>query len=177
MNQRSTITLSLIAIISFVVLMMTHMLSAPILLNRKNAEFLSLLNMTSVGSYSVKDAVLTSGDLKNDGIVRYQVIANGNSVYGIVYEVATSGYNNDLSFLVGIKDNTFQSFKVISSSETPSFGGVFLTNLPTLLPGLSIEGDYLTPLIGASAGVTMTRTGVVNALSAMAEDYLMRTEG
>ena len=177
MNQRSTMTLSLIAVASFVVLMVTHIVSAPILLNRKNAEFLSLLNMTSVGSYTVDDVVLTTGDLKDDGIVRYQVISNGDSVYGIVYEVATSGYNNDLSFIVGIKEHTFQSFKVISSSETPSFGGVFLTNLPTLLPGLSIEGDYLTPLIGASTGVTMTRTGVVNALSAMVEDYLMRTEG
>ena len=113
MNQRSTMTLSLIALVSFVVLMVTHLVSAPILLNRKNAEFLSLLNMTSVGSYTVDDVVVTTGDLKDDGIVRYQVMSNGDLVYGIVYEVATSGYNNDLTFLVGIKEHTFQSFKVI----------------------------------------------------------------
>jgi Na+-translocating ferredoxin:NAD+ oxidoreductase RnfG subunit len=177
MKQRSTFTLMMITIVSFVVLMLTHAVASPILLNRKNAEFLSLLRMTSVGSYTVNEPQVTSASLKEDGIVGYQTITDGSQLYGIVYEVITSGYNNDLSFYIAIKEETFQSFTLIRSNETPSFGGVLLTNLTDLLPGLSVDGNWLATILGASTGVTLTRMGVVNALTAIVDDYMVRNAG
>jgi hypothetical protein len=179
MNKKSLssfLVLSLIATMSFASLFVIHTITDPVIKNRENQTLLTLLDLTTFGALTIQDVETTEGSLRTSGVVRLQVIKDGTTTVGVVYDIETTGYNAGINFRIGIRNSAFQNTIVISHSETPSYCGVLLNNLPTLLKQLSITdaGVITATLAGASTGVTLTRIGILNAILAAAGDYQQR---
>jgi Na+-translocating ferredoxin:NAD+ oxidoreductase RnfG subunit len=172
----SFLVLSLIATMSLASLFVIHSITDPVIKNRENQTLLTLLDLTTFGSLTINDIETTDGPLRTSGVVRLQVIKDGTTTVGVVYDIETSGYNAGIQFRVGIRQSAFQNTIVISHSETPSYGGILLNNLPNLLKQLSITdaGVITATLAGASTGVTLTRLGILSAVLAAAGDYQQR---
>jgi Na+-translocating ferredoxin:NAD+ oxidoreductase RnfG subunit len=172
----SFLVLTLIATMSFASLFLIHTITDPVIKNRENETLLTLLDLSTFGSLTINDIETTDGNLKTSGVVRLQVIKDGTTTVGVVYDIETTGYNAGVHFRIGIRNSVFQHTIVISHSETPAYGGILLNNLPTLLKQLSITdaGVITATLVGASTGVTLTRLGILNAVLAAASDYQQR---
>ena len=111
--------------------------------------------------------------------------ANTTTVFGIIYDVSTSGWEAGLNFQVGFKDGNYAGFNDVSNGETPNIGRVLIQNLNPLLSGLS-AGDvsvvndainaYLTSNTLSLTFANVTRSAIVNALDLTAQDYLQRID-
>jgi len=172
----SWLVVGLTAISSFVLLFSVNLITEPILLNRANERYLDLLNLETFAGYLISDPLVPTGALATAGGEEVKTFSQQNQVIAVTYQMKVTGYNPGLIYRIGIRNGLIQTLRIDANQETPSYGGVFLTNAPDLLAGLPIndEAGWTAALVATSSGVTFTRNGLLNSLQAIKADYAER---
>lgn len=179
--------LSLTCLIAGATLAIVNEITSPIILRRemevKAAGYLSVLDLTSADGYYFTDPIASTGDLKSKGIETYVKVLVGDengALFGLVYDVSTSGFDSGLKFQVGVKEGFFSGYNNIANSETPGYGKDLIEGvggrvaINTFIKGLSatdpnaITAKFADPNI---SGVTMTGNAISSALVAISTHY------
>jgi|LSQX01.2.fsa_nt_gb Na+-translocating ferredoxin:NAD+ oxidoreductase RnfG subunit len=188
--------LAVTALIAGVTLATVNYFTLPIIVRRQqmalDAGYLELLEINE-SEYATLNRVPESGtivaetDLSEEGIIDYVIYENrsDDSLFGIVYNGAVSGYNSDpgsIVFQVGFKDGVFAGYNNVSNKETPSIGAIYLNGLDSIIKGIpaSDEEAFKAALnlykTDNSLRVTRTEENLVPALWAAASHYVSLLE-
>ncbi len=168
-----TLFLGATALISGGLLTAVHLLTAPIIekteLNRKYDGYKKVLGIEDFGSVE-EEAV--SEDLIKAGVTAKSSFYNGDDLLGVVYDVDMRGYAPNVKFQLGIKDDKFVGFNLLSHSETPGFGADLLSRVDTNInrDQPSIDSEIFVGELGTT-GVSMTGTPLKNVFTVCASDF------
>lgn len=149
------------------------------LLKIDESQFVTLNRVPETGT------IVAESDLSAKGIIDYVMYENksDDSLFGIVYNGLVSGHNNNtIVFQVGFKGGVFAGYNNISNQETPTYGGIYLNDLDSIIQGLRADDEaaFLTALneykTDNSLRVTNTEKNLVPALWAAASHYMSLLE-
>ena len=149
------------------------------LLEIDESQFVTLNRVPETGT------IVAESDLSAKGIIDYVMYENksDDSLFGIVYNGLVSGHNNNtIVFQVGFKGGVFAGYNNISNQETPTYGGIYLNDLDSIIQGLRADDEaaFLTALneykTDNSLRVTNTEKNLVPALWAAASHYMSLLE-
>ena len=149
------------------------------LLKIDESQFVTLNRVPETGT------IVAESDLSAKGIIDYVMYENksDDSLFGIVYNGLVSGHNNNtIVFQVGFKGGVFAGYNNISNQETPTYGGIYLNDLDSIIQGLRADDEaaFLTALneykTDNSLRVTNTEKNLVPALWASASHYMSLLE-
>ena len=149
------------------------------LLKIDESQFVTLNRVPETGT------IVAEADLSAKGIIDYVMYENksDDSLFGIVYNGLVSGHNNNtIVFQIGFKGGVFAGYNNISNQETPTYGGIYLNDLDSVIQGLRADDEaaFLTALneykTDNSLRVTNTEKNLVPALWAAASHYMSLLE-
>lgn len=164
-------------------------LTAPIIAQReedaRQAGYLALLNLSSGAGYDIDQSENVSTQLNQVGVTKITIFyeADTTTVFGVIYDVSTTGWESGLNFQVGFKDGTYAGFNNVSNGETPNIGRILINDLSDILTGIeagniALVNDavnaYLTSKTLNLTFANVTRNVIVNALERTALDYVGR---
>ncbi len=167
--------LGVVALISAGILGGVHALTNPIITQRniklENEGLYKVLDIENADEVVVAEDIshLSAGKVKK----KTSLYLNG-ALVGVVYYVETTGYNAGLNFQLGLKDNVYAGFNIISESETPDYGGAFLKTINEQIKGKSIDAELVLDYTdGLSAGQTAGTTGksLMTSFNVCVADY------
>lgn len=150
-----------------------HALTEPFIqrniIAKENAGYMKILGITTVDEvveHEVSEALVTGG-VKSKKEFK---LSSGTSV-GVVYDVEITGYTSGLKFQVGFNEGNYAGFNVVSSGETPAYGGVLLEEVNAAIKGKSASEN--APIASAlMAGKSITGKALNTALGLCADDYM-----
>lgn len=194
MNKSLHLTLFLggICLASTLALATVNAITAPIISQReedmRNAGYLALLDLSSTTGYSIETATDLTTALTDVGTEKVTLFIDDDTsdIFGIIYDVSTTGWEPNLNFQVAFKSGQYAGFNNVSNGETPSIGRKLLESLDDILTGLNandialVDDAITASLIADNASPTFagtTRNAVVDSLTAIAADYLERING
>lgn len=141
-------------------------------IDQQNAGYYKVLGIQSADQPTDKTL---SAALTGAGVTSKKEFKSGDTLIGYVYDVTVSGYGGALKFQVGFKAGNFAGFNLITSGETPTFGGLVLAKVDERIKNKSADSDVLTLLNtpdNLTGGKSITGNAVSAGLSACADDYL-----
>lgn len=194
MNKSLHLTLFLggICLASTLALATVNAITAPIISQReedtRNAGYLALLDLSSTTGYTLETITDLPVELTEVGTEKVTVFLDSetSALFGIIYDVSTTGWEPNLNFQVAFKNGAYAGFNNVSNGETPSIGRKLLERLDDILTGLNandialVQDAITASFIADSASPTFagtTRSAVVASLTAIAADYLERVNG
>jgi|LakMenE01Jun11ns_1017448.scaffolds.fasta_scaffold9792469_2 Na+-translocating ferredoxin:NAD+ oxidoreductase RnfG subunit len=163
--------------------------TAPIIAQReedtRQAGYLALLDLESSSGYNIDQTEAISSSLSTVGVTKMTIFYEENTVnvFGLIYDVSTTGWEAGLNFQVGFKAGLYSGFNNVSNGETPNIGRIFINDFDAILTGLSADdisvvndavNAYLTSRTLSLTFANVTREVIVDALEVMAQDYLGR---
>jgi hypothetical protein len=171
------VMLVLLSVLSFSSLFALHTFTEPILINRENQLFLTILDTPTFAGVTIESPQQATSPYVQDGVVRYQRFLKDDVLLGIIYTIDTTGYNSGLQFTLGIRDDAFRTLIVDNTNETPNYGGTYLNLLPSLVQGVSIadEATFIALFLAQTTGRTETSGAVIKALIASSRHYKAET--
>ena len=113
-------------------------------------------------------------------MVLHAVYQNNGTLYGYAYEALVDGNadSKSIRFRVGIVNNTFAGFVMVSHREHGGFGLKIIDALRNNLAGKTAHKDAIAEvLVAASAtrsGISETYDGMIPALEAIVTHYLSK---
>lgn len=172
----SVISVGLTAITAFSVLFATQIITQPIIENRLNQTYLDLLDLNTFTGYSLGDVESATGDLLDAGIQSYRTYSIGDEIVAMTYDVITTGYASGLTYQIGIREGIIRKLVIIEHGETIGFGADALLDFPDAIDQLPIDdtNGWTAAFVSVSTGATFTRRGVINSLTAIRDDYVLR---
>lgn len=152
-----------------------HALTNPVITQRnlkaENEGLYKVLDIEAADDVQVAEDIshLSAGNVKR----KTTLYLNGE-VVGVVYYVETSGWEGGLNFQLGLKDNVYAGFNVISENETTGYGKDLLRTIDAQIKGKSVD----EPLVlnygeGLATGTTAKTTGtaLMNSFTVCVADY------
>lgn len=140
-----------------------------------NEGYLALFGLDSFEGYKIATPEPTS-ELSAKGVKKvFELHESNDSLFGVAYDFNVRGYGGELIFQIAFKDSKYLGLNVVSSSETPSFGGEYLEALGTYLKGKDASLDRAkieTDTVAIKAGTTVTRTPVLDGIEVAAAHYV-----
>jgi hypothetical protein len=115
-----------------------------------------------------------------DVVTVHAVYRNNGTLYGYAYEALVDGNaaSKSIRFRVGINNNIFAGFVMVSHQEHSGFGVKIINALRSNLPGKPANKDAVAEvLVAASAtrsGISETYDGMIPALEAIVTHYLSK---
>lgn len=188
------IFLAVVSLIAGATLAIVNYFTLPIITLREqmalDAGYLELLEIdesqfVTLNRVPESGTIVAEGDLSAKGIIDYVMYENksDDSLFGIVYNGLVSGHNNNtIVFQVGFKGGVFAGYNNISNQETPTYGGIYLNDLDSVIQGLRADDEaaFLTALneykSDNSLRVTNTEKNLVPALWSAASHYMSLLE-
>lgn len=140
---------------------------------KRNSGYLEILEITSF-----KEALQAevTADLKAGGVTKItSFTAADDALIGIVYDMEITGFAPGLKFQVGFKEGLYAGFVLVSSGETPTYGGELLKRVNDSIKNKNAGDPVVINEEGITVGVTTTRVPLVEALELVASDYLGRS--
>lgn len=186
-----TVFLGGVCLMATAALASVNALTAPIIAQReedaRQAGYLALLQLSSTSGFDIDQSEGITPSLSAVGVTKMTIFyeENTTTVFGVIYDVSTSGWEAGLNFQVGFKDGNYAGFNDVSNGETPNIGRVLIQQLNPLLSGLSASdvsvvndaiNAYLTSNTLSLTFANVTRSAIVNALDLTAQDYVQRIE-
>lgn len=101
------------------------------------------------------------------------VIVN-DKVKGVAYTCSAKGYGGTISFQVAFANGQYLGYTDLGNSETPSYGGVVIGKMTSLIKGIDANESLLnnSGYTGAISGQSITGKAIANAVEACRVDYL-----
>lgn len=179
-----------VCLIATAALASVNALTAPIIAQReedtRQAGYLALLDLSSGAGYDMDQTAWVVTNLSAVGVTKITIFyeANSENVFGIIYDISTSGWEAGLNFQVGFKDGLYSGFNNVSNGETPNIGRVLIDDLNGIVVGIeagniALVNDavnaYLTSKTLSLTFAVVTRNAIVDALERVALDYVGRT--
>ena len=136
-------------------------------------------NINANDFYGVTETLPTTLSTVNVVTV-HAVHLNNGTLYGYAYEALVDGNadSKSIRFRVGIVNNTFAGFVMVSHREHGSFGLKIINALKNNLAGKTAHEDAIAEiLVAASAtrsGISETYDGMIPALEAIVTHYLSK---
>lgn len=149
-------------------------LTAPIIEQAK----IDAANAAYIETY--KEFGVTSDHIKVEEVEIYAancttraVIVN-DKVKGVAYTCSAKGYGGTISFQVAFANGQYLGYTDLGNSETPSYGGVVIGKMTSLIKGIDANESLLnnSGYTGAIAGQSITGKAIANAVDACRTDYL-----
>lgn len=149
-------------------------LTAPIIEQAK----IDAANAAYIETY--KEFGVTSDHIKIEEVEIYAancttraVIVNDN-VKGVAYTCSAKGYGGTISFQVAFANGKYLGYTDLGNSETPSYGGVVIGKMSSLINGIDANESLLnnSGYASAIAGQSITGKAIANAVDACRTDYL-----
>jgi hypothetical protein len=115
-----------------------------------------------------------------DVVTVHAVYRTNGTLYGYAYEALVDGNaaSKSIRFRVGINNNIFAGFVMVSHQEHSGFGVKIINALRNNLPGKPASKDAVAEvLVAASAtrsGISETYDGMIPALEAIVTHYLSK---
>lgn len=157
-----------------------HLLTQPRI--ESNIEQKKLSGYKEVLGLSLNDVIHLEDKEVNDDLAKVGVshkyrITMDESEVGYVYDATIKGWEPGIIFQVGFKDDYYAGFNLISSSETPGIGGVYLDAVNERIKGVKIGDPILNDSDPSYTGQTapVTAGALREALEACAADYSERS--
>jgi Na+-translocating ferredoxin:NAD+ oxidoreductase RnfG subunit len=179
-----------VCLIATAALASVNALTAPIIAQReedtRQAGYLALLDLTSGAGYDIDQSAMITTNLSGVGVTKITIFyeADTDDIFGIIYDVSTTGWQPNLNFQVGFKNGLYSGFNNVSNGETPNIGGVLIQDLNDILVGIQAGNiafvndavsAYLTSNSLSLTFAFVTRNVIVSALERTALDYVGRT--
>lgn len=149
-------------------------LTAPIIEQAK----IDAANAAYIETY--KEFGVTSDHIKIEEVEIYAancttraVIVN-DKVKGVAYTCSAKGYGGTISFQVAFANGKYLGYTDLGNSETPSYGGVVIGKMTSLINGIDANESLLnnSGYASAIAGQSITGKAIANAVDACRTDYL-----
>ena len=149
-------------------------LTAPIIEQAK----IDAANAAYIETY--KEFGVTSDHIKIEEVEIYAancttraVIVN-DKVKGVAYTCSAKGYGGTISFQVAFANGKYLGYTDLGNSETPSYGGVVIGKMSSLINGIDANESLLnnSGYASAIAGQSITGKAIANAVDACRTDYL-----
>jgi hypothetical protein len=129
--------------------------------------------------YGITETLPTTLSTANVLIV-HAVYRNNGILYGYAYEALVDGNagSKSIRFRVGIANNTFAGFVMVSHREHGSFGVKIIDALRNNLPGKPANKDAVAEVLVAAfatrSGISETYDGMIPAIEAIVTHYLSK---
>ncbi len=167
--------LGIVTLASAGVLGGVHALTNPIVTQRNaKLENEGLFKVLDIESADDVDSDNDVSHLSSANVKRKTILSLAGTVVGVVYYIETTGWSSGLNFQLGLKDNIYAGFNVISENETPGYGKDFLPTVNEQIKGKSIDEPLVLDFgLGITSGETAATTGntLLNAFSVCVADY------
>ena len=129
------------------------------------------------GTVSVLSYDLT--EKENENIAAVYAVRQDGYIVGYCFDVTTTGFSGDVSFIVGINTGSkVEGVKVISHTETPSIGAPLLTE-EGMIP--IFKGIYTSKIssVDSVSGATYTSNAIISAveIAANVADKIISANG
>ncbi len=160
--QNIFVLVCICAVVS-VVLAVTNAITAPAIeANEKSKVTKALLEVMPDGKSF--EALDISGQKLPSAVREVYRAENG----GYVFKMTTSGYSSGMVIMCGVlEDGTVSGSKLISSSETPSIGGVAAVGFAAMTVGKDISDiETVDTVAGATKTTAAYRSAIKDALNA-----------
>lgn len=168
--------LGVVTLLSAGILGGVHALTNPIIEQRniklENEGLFKVLDIENADEIVVAADVshLSAGNVKR----KTTLYLSGN-VVGVVYYIETTGYESGLNFQLGLKDNIYAGFNIISESETKDYGHLLLPTINDQIKGKSIDSplalDYSQGLSAGQTAGDFTGKALMTAFNVCVADY------
>ena len=160
---KSTLVLFCICAVISLALAVTNYITAPIIAENENAAANETLLVVLPDGGSFEKLDISTYTLPSTVVEAYKA-SNG----GYVVRLTTTGYSSGLSIMCGISaDGKVAGSTILTSSETPSIGGVAAETLASALIGKDAASvDGVDTIAGATKTTAAYRAAVKDALNA-----------
>jgi hypothetical protein len=136
-------------------------------------------NINQDDFYGVTETLPTTLSSKNV-ITVHAVYQLDGTLYGYAYEALVDGNagSKSIRFRVGIANNTFAGFVMVSHREHSGFGVKIIDALRNNLPGKPANKDAVNEVLVAAfatrSGISETYDGMIPAIEALITHYLSK---
>lgn len=115
-----------------------------------------------------------SDTLKNKGVSAKVAVEYDGQEVGMVYTCkASGGFGGDINFQIAFYKGKYFKYTDLGHSETPTYGGVVISNMNQYIDGVDASSDYTknTDYNNFITGRSTTAKAISNVILSCAADY------